>query len=74
MGLVSEIEIGLRADEIGAGLERRIGIVEPQPLDGLNGGSGITLGEIQVRQTQQGVVRPRRSTVLDDHALQTRRR
>ena len=74
MGLVPEIEIGLRADEIGAGLERRIGIVEPQPLDGLHRGSGITLSEIQVRETQQGVVRPGRGAVLDDHALQTRRR
>src|SRR5207245_9954942 len=66
-----EVEVSSGPPEVGARFEGRIGVVAPQPLRRLYGGRRITLGEVQLGQQNQGRVRPDRTTVLDDDALET---
>src|SRR3989449_5150861 len=60
--------------EVGARLEGRVGVVAPQPLRRLYGGRRVTLGEVQLSQQHQGRVRPDRTPVLDDDALEIDRK
>src|SRR6266702_1580263 len=68
--VVLQVEVGAPAPERRPRPERGVGGVAPHPLGGLDGGGGVALREVELRQEQQRRVCPHGAAVLDDDPLQ----